>query len=128
MARILLVDQSLEVRTVIGAILQRDRHEMWLAADFSEAMSSYRNFRPDLVIAEIFLPEFGGLELIRALRFEFGEVVILALTEERYAGYSDVTKTALELGAEGVISKTFTNLQLLRAVNELLSEKAVATV
>ena len=77
-----------------GLMASALRYEGWdveTAADGLSAVRAGREFRPDAVVPDVMLPDFGGLEVLRRLRAEPPAVCVLFLTaresvEDRIAG------------------------------------------
>ena len=119
-AKILVVDDEPNIREVVGQYLQRDGYAVVSAADGEEALSLYRQERPDLVVLDLMLPKLSGIEVCRRL---FGaearerRVPLIMLTargeeEDRIAG--------LGLGADDYIVKPFSPRELVARVGAVL--------
>ena len=81
----------------------------------AEALTKATEFRPDLVLMDIMMPEINGLETISILRLRKSAPRIYAVTLHDTAEYRTA---ALKNGADGLISKS----DFATAIPELLAE------
>ncbi|MBE7440290.1 MAG: response regulator [Spirochaetales bacterium] len=68
MNRLLLVDDEEPVRKEFQVFLERKNFKVKTAADALEAIRSFRNNPPDIVLTDYLMPEIDGLELLRELK------------------------------------------------------------
>ncbi len=81
-----------------------------------EVFDKVKQFRPDLVLLDINLPDMGGVEVCKAIRGD-SNVAIIMLTVRK----SDADKVAaLDAGADDFISKPFSTPELLARVRAAL--------
>ena len=90
MATILVVDDDPTVREVVVAYLQKAGHQTLEAPDGPNAVIAVQS-DPDLVVLDVMLPGFDGLEVCRRIRAERPDLPVIMLTalgeeEERLAG------------------------------------------
>ena len=83
---VVLVDDSLLVRERIASIISEipGAKVIGEAGNSVEAIEVVRNTKPDVVILDIKMPGESGLQVLRKLKNEFGELKIIMLTN-----YSD---------------------------------------
>lgn len=81
-------------------------------------MPELRGTPIDLVITDIFMPDQEGLETIAALRREYTDLKIIAIT----GGDRQYLRIATLMGASAGFSKPFSDAQLLLKVKELIGE------
>ena len=127
LAKILVVDDDPAVRTVIQAQLRRAGHKVEVAEDGCTAVQLCRQFRPDVVLLDIFMPEKDGLETIPELRRADPNVKIMIISGAGGGGYDPCLDTARLLGARQVLRKPFTVTELSEAVNILLQHDGSAS-
>lgn len=115
-ALILAVDDEPGILKLINRLLLEQEYRVVSAKTGEEALQMAEEYRPDLVILDLMLPDRDGLEIMRHLR-ERMDVPIIILT----ARGSDHDKVAgLELGADDYLAKPFNPEELTARVNAVL--------
>jgi two-component system KDP operon response regulator KdpE len=110
--RILVVDDEPQITRVLRASLQSNGHEVTVAQDGTDALTSFMKLRPDLVITDLAMPGMDGIELTRAIR-ECSQVPVIVLSVRS----QDAQKVAaLDEGADDYITKPFSIQELLARV------------
>jgi two-component system chemotaxis sensor kinase CheA len=120
--RILVVDDSLTVRTLVKIILEAAGYQVLTAADGSEAWDVLRSNGADAVVADVDMPRMDGFTLTKTVRDspDFKNLPIILVTARERA--ADKAR-GLELGADAYLSKsTFDQRQLLDVMRQVLSE------
>src|SRR5436189_4697771 len=123
-ARILVMDDDGMLRGAIRIALEAAGYEVLEAADGHAGLRLQREQTADLVLVDIFMPERDGLEVIRALRAEIPQPKIVAMSGGGRTGQVEVLRAAAALGASRTLLKPFQPQELLKAVRELLGERA----
>ena len=118
--KILLVDDSPSIRTMLEDQLQAGGYTVHSAENGKRALDLLRQVTPDLVITDVAMPEMDGFGLCRWLRdhYQFHDVPIIILTaatEEKDAC------EGLGLGAADYIRKPFSPRELLLRVQNILT-------
>src|SRR5262245_18363149 len=85
--RALVVDDEADQRELLAAALSLKEAEVRTAGDIAEAMEIMTAWRPEIVVADIAMPEGGGYELIMRMRSEGIKTPAIAITA--YAGDED---------------------------------------
>ena len=80
MARILVIDDELDVRSLVCRILQQVGHEVIEASNGNEGVRLFRENLPDVLITDIIMPEKEGIETIIELRRDFPNVRTIAIS------------------------------------------------
>ncbi|MGC9359158.1 MAG: response regulator transcription factor [Anaerolineae bacterium] len=119
MARVLVVDDELQVLRLVGRILTSEGHEVDLALDADQAMKIVGMRSPDVIVLDIIMPETNGLDLCRAIRehTDLAHVPILFLTG---AGGIENKIDGFESGGDDYVMKPFDPRELVLRVNALL--------
>ncbi|MCI0424963.1 MAG: response regulator transcription factor [Actinobacteria bacterium] len=115
-ARILLVDDEPRVREVVAAYLEREGYVVQTAADGESARRHLTEFKPNLVVLDLMLPNISGLDVLKEIRRQ-GELPVIVLTaraheSDRVAG--------LELGADDYVVKPFSPRELVARVRTVM--------
>ena len=100
--RILVVDDDESLRWVTQAQLQQSGYEATAAASGREALDRMREDPPDLVITDLMMPGMSGLELLKRIRAEYPEVIVIMVTA---FGAVDTAVEAMKAGAYDYITK-----------------------
>src|SRR3954465_10736892 len=77
--KVLIVDDEKALATVVGSYFTREGYEVFLAHDGPSAVDTAETHRPDLVLLDLMLPGFDGLEVCRRVRL-FSDAYVLILT------------------------------------------------
>jgi len=118
MARILVIDDDVDMRTLLEHTLRSAGHEVVLAADGREGVQQYRTQPADLVITDLYMPIQQGLETIIQLRKEYPAVHIIAMCGKSTA--MPMLSAAQRLGAVAFLQKPFLPEHLLAEVAKAL--------
>ena len=122
--RVLVVDDELPIRTVVRGFLEREGMHVEEAADGPGAVEAARAFAPDIVVLDIMLPGFDGLEVLRRIR-TFGDPYVILLT----ARSEEVDRiVGLTVGADDYLTKPFSPGELVARVHALLRRRRKGTV
>lgn len=123
--RVLIVDDSATMRSLIGAVLRRDPEieVIGTAGDPLEARAAIKALEPDVLTLDIEMPNMNGLEFLeKIMRLRPMPVVMVSTLTQRGA---DATLEALELGAFDCVGKPGEGVDVASAFGEL-AEKVKA--
>jgi two-component system KDP operon response regulator KdpE len=111
-ARILVVDDETQITRVLRTALSSHNYDIRVANDGETALEIMKDWTPDLVITDLFMPRMNGLELTRRLR-NLTSVPILVLSVR---GEERIKVEALDAGADDYVTKPFGMEELLARV------------
>ena len=119
MALVLLVEDDEDSRRIVRTTLTRAGYEMVEAVTGPEGVAAAQAHRPDLILMDIQLPGFDGVEATRRLKADpaLQHIPILAVTS--YVMSEDESR-ALEAGCSGFVSKPFSPRVLLDTIRGFL--------
>lgn len=119
---IMLVDDHAVVREGYRSLLEKQQALSVVAeaADGAGAYRAYKELRPDLVIMDLKLPDFSGVEAIRRIRQWDPKARILVFTMHQSSAYA---VQAIRAGARGYVTKSSPPETLVRAVFDVLNGK-----
>jgi len=124
MARILVIDDEANIRSLYKRILEQAGHDVREAVDGSQGTTLYRQHGADLVITDILMPQKEGIETIMELRRDFPQVKIIAISGGgQTMSSSACLHLAKRLGAIKTLAKPFSRQELLTAVQEALNDR-----
>ena len=112
MSRILLADDSPHAQRMGERILRDEGHEVITVSDGLVAMLRLKDARPDLIIADISMPEVSGYELCEYVKNNGGAPVFLTAGAVEPVDESEVARVR----ADGVLKKPFEASLLLAAI------------
>ena len=117
--RVLVVDDDQALAEMLGIVLRGEGFEPYFCADGLEALTAFRESRPDVVLLDLMLPDVDGLEICRRIRAsdehrKIGVIMVTAKGDE-----SDVV-SGIELGADDYVSKPFSPRVLVARVKAVL--------
>jgi len=120
MARVLVVDDEPRIVQLVRDYLERAGFAVSIARDGREALMRARQDRPDLILLDLGLPEFDGLEVTRRLRRDSGVPIIMLTARDEETD----KVVGLELGADDYVTKPFSPRELTARVRAVLRRHA----
>lgn len=114
---VLIVDDVAHVRSLVEHIIHDPGIRVVAAADGESALEMAREHRPILIFLDLALPGLNGRDVIRELRAdestkEIPVVIVTAL------GRSDLAAEAFAMGAQDLIEKPFTPVEIRKALEK----------
>jgi DNA-binding response OmpR family regulator len=114
--KILLVDDDLQLATIIAFTLQREGYTVVTAHDGASALRLWEQEQPHLVLLDVNMPPPDGYEVLRRIR-AVGNTPVVMLTVRNA---EEDTVAGLDLGADDYISKPFSPRTLLARLRAVL--------
>lgn len=114
--KILVVDDEYQITRVLKRSLQAHRYDVRTASDGENALDTFHDFHPDLLITDLQMPEMNGIELCREIR-KISEIPIIVLSVK---GEEKTKVAALDAGADDYVTKPFGMDELLARVRATL--------
>jgi len=113
--RILVVDDEEVIRDVLGTLLEREGYDVSVAPTAGEALALFEAEPYDLILLDLMLPDRPGLELMRDIRRQDPDAVVVIVT-----AYSSIEGAieAMRDGAFHYIPKPFQNQEVLLTVRK----------
>src|SRR5438270_5155144 len=118
-AKVLVVDDEPQIRTLLKATLTRAGYAVIEAASGREALNAKSIDKPDLVLLDLGLPDRDGLELVTLLRGEPRSALIVISARDQ----TEQKVAALDLGADDYVTKPFDTDELLARVRASLRHR-----
>jgi len=121
-AKILVVDDDLQIRRVMRKMLVAQGYAVSDARSGEEALDVLRRARHDLVLLDLAMPGMGGLEACREIRANWDlAIVILSVREQEKDKIG-----ALDAGADDYVTKPFSMQELLARIRAGLRRSPLA--
>ena len=118
-AKILVVDDEPQIRTLLRATLGRAGYSVVEASNGREALNAKGIDKPDLILLDLRLPDRDGLELVTVLRAEPRSALIVVSARDQ----TEQKVAALDLGADDYVTKPFDTEELLARVRASLRQR-----
>ena len=121
--RAVVVDDEDSLTDLLSMALRYEGWEVRIASDGSAALSTIREFRPDVVVLDIMLPDIDGIQVLSRLRADGMQTPILFLTakdslDDRIAG--------LTVGGDDYVTKPFSLEELVARLRGLIRRSNLA--
>jgi two-component system response regulator VicR len=115
-ARIVVADDERNITDVCRRYLEREGNTVWIASDGKEALSLWREHRPDLLVLDLMMPKVDGLEVCDTIR-QLEDTPIILLTAR---GDEHDRLLGLTMGADDYMTKPFSPRELVLRVKNIL--------
>jgi len=122
-ARVLVVDDELNITELVSLGLRYEGFDVSSACDGRGALRAIREFKPELVILDVTMPDLDGFEVVRRMRAEGLWVPVIFLTardatEDKIAG--------LTVGGDDYLAKPFSLDELIARVRALVRRNSLS--
>jgi two-component system KDP operon response regulator KdpE len=115
-SRVLVVDDEPQITRVLRTVLTSQGYQVRTADEGETALASFTEWRPELVITDLFMPHMDGIELCRRIR-SLSTVPIIVLSVK---GEERAKVEALDSGADDYVTKPFGIDELMARVRAAL--------
>ena len=118
MDKIVIIDDDKDLLQMVRSLLLKKGFNVSIFSDSLKAINNIRNYRPQLILLDVFLENFDGFEICKKLKASYFTRHIPILM---FSGFAKVADTAIyEYGASDFISKPFKANDLVKKVQNLL--------
>lgn len=117
--KVLIADDEPNIVISLEFLMQQQGYEVRIARDGEEALVAAAEFRPDLILLDVMMPQRSGYEVCQKIREnpELQSVKIVMLTAK---GRDMEVQKGLALGADEYVTKPFSTKDLAERVRRLL--------
>lgn len=115
--KLLLVEDERMLAEILADTLSDRGFDVTLAADGEEALSLWRELRPDIVVSDVMMPNMDGFTLVKRMRAEGCRAPVLFLTAR--SATEDVVK-GFSVGGNDFLRKPFALDELIVRLQALL--------
>lgn len=124
MAKILIVDDEGDLRTLFGLCFLRRGHSIVVASNGAEALRCLATHQPDLLVTDMNMPVMDGVALLRQVRADgHPDLPVIVLT-----GQADQRAAASAAGADAFLVKPVALRDLAAVAERLLAGRRVERV
>jgi len=121
--KILIVDDSYEIRDVLRRFIEKHDHEVIEAVDGQDGFVKAKTYKPDLIVTDAMMPNVDGFTLLRNIKMDPNlSSIPCVFYSAIYTGSRD-RELALSLGAEAFIEKPKTLDELWEMIQTILERK-----
>jgi CheY-like chemotaxis protein len=124
LAKILIVDDDADLRTLFGLGFLRRGHSIVVAGDGAAALACTVTHAPDLIITDITMPVMDGLELLRRLRADGHPTLPVVVV----SAHAEQCAAATAAGADVFLAKPVALRQLAEVAGRLLAGRQATRV
>ena len=121
MLNILVIDDDLTTLHILGDLLVDEGHFVKVASDGKKGLQVLDDFNPDLIITDIEIPEFDGLDFIQAIKNPVTQVlpckVMVMSSSEKHL------TVAKSLGVDATFTKPLDVEKIIAKLNELCDSR-----
>ena len=120
MAKILLIDDDPDIRTVMSTFLKREGFEVETASRREEALEKLSSDKPSAILLDVLLSGSDGRELCRELKASAATKHIPVIM---FSGHPGAAQQFESYGADDFISKPINTETLLQKLSRQMAEK-----
>ncbi len=124
MFNILVVEDDLNTRKLLGAVLKGDGYNVLSSQNGVEALDVLENNHVDLMVIDVMMPLMNGYELTQSLRENGSQIPMLMLSAKQEV--ADI-KQGFIVGIDDYMTKPFDIEELLLRIRALLRRSKIAT-
>ncbi len=122
--RALVVDDEPAISELVSMALRYEKFEVRTAASGHAAVAEAKDFNPDIIVLDIMLPDFDGLEVMRRIRADNADVPVLFLTAKDAIADRVVGLTA---GGDDYVTKPFSVEELVARIRGIVRRSILAS-
>jgi len=117
--KILIADDNENIRRALTYLLEDEGYSLLIARDGADTLKQVREFRPDVLLLDIMMPEINGYDVCRTIKSDPGlnKTYIIMLTARGQAAERELGK---EVGADDYVVKPFSPTDILSKIKKIL--------
>ena len=121
-SKILISDDKTEIRAILSEYMEREGLTPVVAQTGQEAMERIRAEHPDVLIADLKLPDMDGMQIMKGAKALDEDLPVILIT-----GFPDIrgAVAAMRAGAHDYLAKPLKHHEVLRVVLRALNERAL---
>ncbi|MEO1392303.1 MAG: response regulator [Cyanobacteria bacterium J06634_5] len=123
MVKVLVIEDEMEIRANLLEFLALEGYDVIGADNGITGLIGALEYQPDLILCDVMMPELDGYDVLAALRQEPKTALIPFIFLTALADKGDMRK-GIELGSDDYLTKPFTCLEILRAIETVLQKQA----
>ena len=120
MIKVLVVEDDTKIARLLELELSHEKYDVRVVNNGYDALIEFEEYKPDIVILDVILPDIDGIEIAKRMRAKSDEVGIIMLTA---LGETEDKVAGLRSGADDYIVKPFDITELLARIEALIRRK-----
>jgi two-component system nitrogen regulation response regulator NtrX len=120
MAKILIIDDEINIRKTLSEILADDNHECASSGTGNEGYTSFIELRPDVVLLDVKLPDMDGIDLLKKIKESGIDTEVIMISG--HATIESAVK-AIKIGAYHFIQKPLSLIEVKQSVRHAAEAK-----
>ena len=137
MAKILVIDDEKDIRTVLRQVLELEGHAVSVAADGREGLALLEREGADVVITDIIMPGIDGVATLQRIKESHPNLPVIVISgggnvapmsyEPGAISTSAFLASAQKAGADVTLTKPFDRSEILGAIDKFVGPGTAAT-
>jgi two-component system, OmpR family, alkaline phosphatase synthesis response regulator PhoP len=117
--KILIADDNENIREALTYLLEDEGYQLRLAKDGADTLQQVKEFRPDIILLDIMMPEVNGYDVCRAVKSDpsLQKTYVIMLTAKGQVAEQERGK---EVGADEYVVKPFSPMDILSKIKHVL--------
>lgn len=116
MALMLIADDNRQITSILGEYAKKEGYEVKIAHKGTTALEAFVNYKPDIVLLDVMMPEMDGFEVCREIR-KISNVPVIMITAR---GEDFERIMGLDIGADDYIVKPFSPGEVMARVRAVM--------
>ncbi|MDT8317999.1 MAG: response regulator [bacterium] len=121
-ATILVADDSQLIQEFLNDLLLNRGFKIVQASNGEEAINLFESDRPDLVMLDVMMPRYSGMEVLRHIKAASPDTIVVIMTVH---GSEKTAVEAMKLGADDYLVKPLAYKEVLKLIDDLLEKRAI---
>lgn len=124
MAKILILDDDMDLLSVIRSLLKKKGYDVGIFASWQKAWENIKKSKPSLILLDVFLKGMDGMVICKKLKATTATRNIPIIM---FSSYPNIAEIAIsEFGADEFIAKPFEVNDMIDKISDVLSVKRIA--
>jgi len=119
MKKVILIEDNEDMLNLLDVIVKEANFQVFLFKEAKKAYESLQSIRPDLIICDLLMPEYNGLNFLKQIKsdpdFKTVPVIIISVVVERF-----LIDEVMSAGADAFFHKPFRVIELIDIINKYL--------
>ena len=124
LGRVLVVDDSEVIRTLIAVNLELEGFEVVQAVDGLDALEKVNDVRPDVITIDVKMPRLDGFDTVERLRAD-PRTSTMKIAMVTACAQADDLRRGEKVGVDAYVTKPFDPSALVRTVRDLVARQPI---